>query len=99
MTLGCVMRCAKTDSFVASLRDGCAQNGHTLVLLSDHGQELVTGTIPLMRLLQKSGVPQADFNYYCELACARLWFNTDRARTAIIPKLQRSAKLPLATFQ
>jgi hypothetical protein len=88
----------KTDSFVAKLRDGCARNGHTLVLLSDHGQELVTGTIPLVRMLRKSGVPQADYNYFCELACARLWFNSDQARAAIIPKLQRLRNCRLLHF-
>ncbi len=88
----------KTDSFVASLLEGFAQDGHTLVLLSDHGQELVTGTIPLVSMLRKSGVPQADYSYYCELACARLWFHTDRAREAIVPGVERLRKCSLLHF-
>lgn len=88
----------KTDRFVANLRDGCARNGRTLALLSDHGQEPVTNTIPLTRTLRKSGVPQAEYSYYCELACARLWFHTERARKAIVSKLQKLRNCSLLHF-
>ncbi len=88
----------RTDRFVASLREGCARNGYTLVLLSDHGQEPVTDTIPLVRTLRKSGIPQAEYSYYCELACTRLWFHTERARKAIVSKLQRLRNCSLLHF-
>lgn len=79
---------AETDRFVERLRDGCGRSGYTLVLLSDHGQESVVGTIPLLQKLRKSGVHQADYSYYCELACCRLWFHTEQAREAILAMLQ-----------
>lgn len=89
---------SKTDNFVASLLDGCTRSGHTLVLLSDHGQELVTGTIPLVNMLRNSRVPRADYSYFCELACARLWFHTDRAREEIVTQLQRLPNCSLLHF-
>jgi len=88
----------RTDEFVARLREGCARNGYTLVLLSDHGQEPVTDTIPLVRTLRKSGVRRAEFSYYCELSCTRLWFHTNRARKAIVSKLQRLPNCSLLHF-
>ena len=88
----------KTDSFVASLHDGCMQSGHTLVLLSDHGQEKVTDTIPLVPKLRKLEVPRTEYSYFCELACARLWFHTIRARDAIIPQLRQLGNCRLLHF-
>jgi hypothetical protein len=88
----------RTDKFVASLRDGCARNGKTLVMLSDHGQEPVTDTIPLVRTLQDSGVPRADYSYYCELACTRLWFHAECARKTIVSKLQKLKNCSLLHF-
>ena len=78
----------KTDSLVELLRDGCVRTGRTLVLLIDHGQEPVTNTIPLVRTLRRSGVPNGEYSYYCELACSRLWFHSDRARQTILPLVQ-----------
>jgi hypothetical protein len=89
----------KTDDFVAELRDGCDKNGRTLVLLSDHGQELVTGTIQLVDVLKSVGVPRGEYSYYCELACARLWFHTERARETIVPQLQQLEECKLLHFR
>lgn len=78
----------RTDRFVAQLQERCADDGCTFVLLSDHGQEAVTNTIPLVPLLRRCGVRSSDYTYYCELACARLWFHTERARAVILPELE-----------
>ncbi len=89
---------AKTDDFVADLADGCRKNGKTLVLLSDHGQELVTNTLPLLRELAKWGVPRSEFNFFCELACTRFWFHTDSARAEIVPRLRQLQHCQLFHF-
>jgi len=88
----------RTDRFVAKLRDRCQRSGHTLALLSDHGQERVTNTIPLVQTLRKSGVAAAEFSYYCELACARLWFHTQHARETLLPKLEKLAHCRLLHY-
>lgn len=46
----------KTDRFVAKLQEGCSLSDYTLVVMSDHGQEPVIGTIPLLQALRRSGV-------------------------------------------
>jgi hypothetical protein len=83
---------ARTDRFVERLIEGCSDSGQTLVLLSDHGQEPVVGTIPLLNQLRTSGVPQSDYSYYCELACCRLWFHTESARETILKMLKTLPK-------
>lgn len=83
---------AATDQFVEILRDGCSRTGQTLIFLSDHGQERVIGTIPLLQQLHESGVPDAEYSYYCELACCRLWFHTERARETILAMLRALPK-------
>ena len=88
----------RTDEFVARLRDNCADSGHTLVLLCDHGQEPVTNKIPFVQTLKESGVPQADYSYYVELSAARLWFHTDRARDTIIPLIRNLPDCQLLHF-
>jgi len=88
----------RTDRFVANLREGCVRSGRTLVLLSDHGQEPVIHKIPLVPTLRKSGVPQSEYSYYCELACTRLWFHTERARETIVSKLERLRNCKLLHF-
>lgn len=80
---------AETDRFVKQLRDGCSGRDRTLVLLSDHGQEPVVGTIPLLEGLQKPGVDQADFSHFCELACCRLWFHSESARKRILALIEQ----------
>lgn len=80
---------AETDRFVATLRDGCSERDCTLLLLSDHGQEPVVGTIPLVQALNESGVSIADYSYYCTLACCRFWFHTNQARERILASLHQ----------
>ncbi len=79
---------AETDRFVARLLKGRSGSGWTLVLLSDHGQEPVVGTIPLLQELRNLNVEQTEFSYFCELACCRLWFHTESARKRILSMLQ-----------
>lgn len=78
----------KTDVFVGQLIDGCQRSGKRLILLSDHGQEAVTGTIPLIQSVRGTGISRREFTMFVELASARFWFHTERARNAILPHLR-----------
>jgi hypothetical protein len=89
----------RTDRFVAELGERCAESGHTLMLLSDHGQDPVERTIPLVQTLNKSGVPRDEYSYYCELGTARLWYHTDRARDTINPLIERLPDCSLMHFR
>lgn len=86
---------ARTDRFVRELHDNCRHRGVRLVVLVDHGQELVVGTIDLREALRRSGVPETEYSYFIELASARLWFHTRRAREVLTERL---AQLPHTTL-
>lgn len=87
---------ARTDRFVRELHARCRERGVRFMLLVDHGQELVVGTVPLVQALTRSGVPESEFSYFAELASVRLWFHSDRARS-VLPGLL--AKLPHVTLR
>ena len=72
-----------TDEFVRRLHENCQRRAVTLMLLVDHGQEPVVGAIPLAKELRRSGIPEEEFRYFMEVAQARFWFHTERARRRI----------------
>ena len=78
---------SRTDRFARDLHANCHQRGVRFVLLVDHGQERVVGSVPLLETIRQTGVPQTEYSYFAELASARFWFHTDRARKALTEKL------------
>jgi hypothetical protein len=69
------------------------------MLLVDHGQERVVGTIPLVQALRDSGVPETEFSYFAELASARLWFHSERARKVLPARLRGLPQVTLCTWR
>jgi hypothetical protein len=90
---------ARTDRFVRNLHARCQDRGARFMLLVDHGQELVVGTIPFLQALKKTGIPETEFSYFVELASARLWFHTDRARRVLTEALSSLPRTTLLTWQ
>ena len=78
------------DEFLCDMHQRCRKKGVTMVLLVDHGQERVTDSIDLRSLLKAIGVPAEEYLYYIEVAVARFWFKTDRARQEITGLLENT---------
>jgi hypothetical protein len=76
------------DHVVKKLHENCEQKATSFVLLVDHGQERIKGTVNLKKLLKSSGVPRDEYLYFMEVSCTRLWFKTDRAREKILRLLE-----------
>ena len=89
----------QADDFLRRLQGSARERGVSLMVLVDHGQEPVVGTIPLLRMLQESGVPEREYSYFLELAMARFWFHTDRARSRIREGLARLPRLRVLSWQ
>ena len=79
--------CTKIDSFVQELHSKCNDKGITMILLSDHGQEPVKGSIDIVKELNKLRIPRSEYTYYIEASKARFYFHTDRARERILALL------------
>lgn len=79
----------RTDDFLRRLHANARARGVSLMVLVDHGQEPVVGTIPLARMLRTLELPEREHSRFVELAMARFWFRSDRARTRIREGLAR----------
>jgi hypothetical protein len=75
------------DSVVSNLYRQCKQKAVSFLLLVDHGQERIKGTINLKKSLRRAGIPGDEYLFFMELSCTRFWFKTDRARRAILKVL------------
>lgn len=73
----------RADDFLRTLRDQAAARAVRFVVLVDHGQEPVRGTIPLQQTIAAAGVPNREYSMFVEAAMARFWFHTERARARL----------------
>lgn len=87
------------DRFLHGLRARCEERGVTLMLLVDHGQEPVTGAIPLMSALPSIGVAETDYSCLFELALARFWFHTEEARARLTHVLREVKHTRMLTLK
>lgn len=78
-----------TDAFLRALHARCRERGVTMVMVSDHGQEPVTGSFDLARHIRGLGVPRDEYAFFLQAIMVRFWFHTDRARVAILDMLSR----------
>ncbi len=78
---------ARTDRFVRAVHARCLQRDVRFLLLVDHGQERVVGTVPLMQAVKRARIPETEYSCFVELASARFWFHTDRARRGLLEAL------------
>ncbi|RJP85054.1 MAG: hypothetical protein C4518_16960 [Desulfobacteraceae bacterium] len=77
----------KIDSLVQDLHQKAKQNNFAFLLLSDHGQEPVKGTIDIKKKLNHSKIPKNEYLFFVHAVQARFWFFTDRARKEITAML------------
>lgn len=78
---------ARIDRFVADLHARTTASGRRLVLLVDHGQEPVRGTVNIAERLRELPIPEDEYTYFLDVPMARFWFHTPRARAAITAML------------
>lgn len=73
----------KIDSLIEEFHKKCEKKGFTLMVLSDHGQEPVRGSIDLFERLGKLNISRYEYTFYIEAPKARFWFHSDSARERI----------------
>jgi predicted AlkP superfamily pyrophosphatase or phosphodiesterase len=77
----------QVDRFVNALHATCESNGVRMMLLSDHGMELVTEFIDIIGGLKALGLRRDEYTFFVEAPKARFWAHTDRARRRITEML------------
>ena len=78
------------DHFVARADRLTRASGRRMVLLVDHGQELVQGSIDLVSRLRALDLREDEYSHFLDVPMARFWFHTDRARERIRRMLEET---------
>lgn len=89
----------EVDAFARALHEKCQAHGVTMVLLSDHAQELVTRFVDLKAGVRGLDVSEEEYTAFVESMKARFWFHTDRARDVITGHLSKSADGVLVSYR
>jgi hypothetical protein len=87
----------RLDQFLEKVHARCLAQDVPCWIVSDHGQELVVGSIDLVARLRHAGVPASEYDYFLAVGIARFWFHTSRAREAIQTILEEIPHLSLLT--
>lgn len=87
------------DNLIKALQNKCEEKGVTLIILVDHGQERIRGTINLKKMLSATDVPRDEYLFFMELATTRFWFKTDEARRTIMDMLQNLEHITILDYK
>jgi hypothetical protein len=88
-----------TDLFLNNLNEKCNKNGVTLILLSDHGQDEIIGTIDILNSLKNSGLQEDDYSYFIQASMARFWFHNNFARNSALKVFEDINTISSFTWQ
>jgi len=72
------------DRFLKELYEKCRKTNTTLLIFSDHGHDIVTGTINLTAILNNLNLKHSEYCYFIEAFRARFWIHTEKARKKIV---------------
>jgi len=74
----------KVDGFIKFLYSECEKRGITLMILADHGQELVKNTLNIIQKIHEMGIRKDEMTYFVEAPKTRFWFHSDSAREKML---------------
>jgi len=74
----------KVDRFIKFLHSECEKKGITLMILAEHGMELVKNSVDIIQKIDEMGIKNNEITYYIEAPKARFWFHSDSARQKML---------------
>ena len=89
----------KLDDFIKSVHTECQEKGITLMVIGDHGQDVVQDTINIVEKINELGIQKNEITYYIEASKARFWFHSDSAREKMLNYLSENEKGTLLHFE
>ena len=89
----------KLDYFIKSVHTECREKGITLMVIGDHGQDVVKDTINIVEKVNEFGIQKNEITYFIEPSKVRFWFHSDSAREKILNYLSESDKGTLLHFE
>jgi len=80
----------KVDGFIKFLHSECEKRGITLMILADHGQEVVKNRVDIIQKIHEMGIKNSEITYFIEAPKARFWFHSDSAREKMLNYLSEN---------
>ena len=74
----------KVDRFIKFLHSECEKKGITLMILAEHGMELVKNSVDIIQKIDEMEIKNNEITYYIEAPKARFWFHSDSAREKML---------------
>ena len=74
----------KVDRYIKFLHSECEKKGITLMILAEHGMELVKNSVDIIQKIRELGIKNDEITYYIEAPKARFWFHSDSAREKML---------------
>lgn len=87
------------DDLVKALHEKCRAMGLRFVLVVDHGQEPIVGSVNLDRAVKRSGAKKKDVVYFTAQGVAKFWFRTPEAREKVTRALRDTPKLNVMDWE
>ena len=88
-----------TDNFINEVYKKSRDFNITVILLADHGMEVVHGSIDIKNRLKKLNLSESEYDFFIEVPMARFWFHTDKARRSIVNMLSSIQNGQVLTYQ
>ncbi|MGB2692308.1 MAG: alkaline phosphatase family protein [Thermodesulfobacteriota bacterium] len=89
----------KIDSFIKYLHSECKKQGTTLMILADHGQELVKNSVDIIQKINEMGIRKNEITYYVEASKVRFWFHSDSAKEKMLNYLSKNPEGVLLSYK
>jgi len=89
----------KMDGFIKFLHSECKKRGITLMILSDHGMELVKSSVNIIKKIDELGIKKNEITYFIEAPKARFWFHSDSAREKMLDYLSENTDGVLLSYK
>lgn len=89
----------KIDEFTRFLHSECKSRGITLMILADHGMELVKNSVDIMKKIAELGIRNNEITYYIEASKVRFWFHSDSAREKMLDYLSKNPEGVLLSYK
>jgi hypothetical protein len=93
------LRDRQLDDFAKAYHDKCVAAGRRFVLVVDHGQEPVVGSVNLEKVVKKSGAKPSELVYFTAQGVAKFWFRSDSARKKVEATLRATPYLHIMDWQ
>ena len=80
------------DRYIKYLHAECEKRGITLMILADHGMELVKKTVNIKQKILELDIKNSEITYYIEASKVRFWFHSDSAREKMLNYLSTNTQ-------